>query len=283
VNKYQLVWKGNVIAEKAPSTGAVHFELDNNVITVAKNSTERVTLRVVLNSISNYANSGKKFIASLYAVEARAQGGAALASVTNVAVTDSYANGTALDGNSIVAYATKPTVSTVPMTGLVLSNSALDVYRFSVAADTMGDVSWKVINLNLSGTCTSGTIAECLGATSSMKLKLNGSEVAATFATSSGRLQIVVTNPETITAGSSKTYTVEATLTGFVGDYDTLSIRVKDNNTAFAAPAAYGSVSETDTFVWSDNSGTDGDVSEAQWIDGYKTPGLDTDAFTLKR
>lgn len=283
VSEYQLVWNGNVIASKAPTAGAVHFELDNSLISIAKDATTRVTLRAVLNGINTEANTGKQFIASLYGVEARAKGGSALTSITGVDATDpTYNNSTALDANAIVAYKTLPTLSTATLTG-TLSDGARDVYKFNVGADSNGDVTWKVINLDLSGACTGGTVAVCMGATSSMKLKYNGTTVPATFTTSSGNLQIVLTGVQTVSAATTKSYTLEATLSGFSGDNDTLSIRIKDNQSAFAAPAAYSSVSQTDGFIWTDNSGDDEDTSASQWMDGYKVLGLDTDVFTLKR
>ncbi len=279
VTKFQLVANGTVVAEKAPADGKVHFDLGSaSGIQVAKDGIARVTLRAVLNSINNDDSTGLGLKMALYAAQADGSNGS-LSTITGVAVTDTVA---ALDAaptaNLMLLVKTAPTLATVS-SGLssAISDGTKDVYKFSVTAGATGDVSWKRIVLDVTGTCTgNAATVNCLGATSSMYIKESGDTETATFSTSTGKVIITLDGVETIAAGTSKTYSFGGAISGFSGDNDALSMRVKDNESSFGGPDAYADQSSSVTFVWSDNAGTDASTTDDHWFNGYKVKGLDT-------
>ncbi len=281
VSKYQLVWKGNVIAEAAPVSGKVHFDLaSDKYIAVANGGTEKITVRAVLNNISNVANTGKQFKLALYAMEAQNKSGTTLSSITGVATSDSYVSTTAKFGNSIMTVKTAPTLATVNTLG-TLSNGATEIYRFTVTAPVNGDVTWNKVVLSVGGSCTGGTVAVCLGDTTAMRIKSGGTNIPATFSTSSGKLTIDLTGVESVSANSSVTYYVEADLAHWTIADDTLTVSIKDAGAGFNTPGAYD-VTAT-TFRWADNSGVYESTTDEQWYNGYKVSGLDTATYKLQK
>jgi hypothetical protein len=117
-----------------------------------------------------------------------------------------------------------------------------------------------------------------------MKIEQGGDEITdAVFTTSSGRLNIDISaDRETVSDGTTQTYEVKADLEGF-GNNDSLSVGVKDLENSFTVGGdTYANVdSAFETFIWTDNSGTDDNANVEHWFNGFKVPGLDTDYLSM--
>jgi hypothetical protein len=293
VSEYQLVNEaGTVLDTAVPTSGKAQFDLGNNKVLVGTNQVVRLSVRAKMNSITDDSQTGQQFKIALYAIEADGPN-AQLSSITGVAVTDTVA---ALDAaptlNAHQVARTAPTITAGghdfvdPSYQRVLVNGDAQIFEFDVAANASGDVSWKGIVLTPSGNCTGGAVLACLGATTSMRIEdANGNTIAASFSTTSisGKLTITLDGVDTISAGQVESYSVFATIAGFTGDNDSLTVKVADAQTAFAAANVYASVT-SNTFIWSDNSGSfEATTTDTQWFNGYRTNGLDTKTLTLKQ
>jgi len=289
VSEYQLVVDGEVIASKAPINSKVHFELAE-ALTVEKDANVNIVVKAILNDINSAANTGKEFNMSIYAMEA-ISGGSSLTAITNLVVTDVDTSlASAPKGNEIIVYKAVPTLATVDLSDKKLSSGEEEIYKFSLTADG-NDVSYVNATFAVSGSgagCSSN-IMSCVGATSSMKLKdVNGelSTVVFSTSTSGGVYYIHMESPTAITVseGSTKSYSLYATLNGFTTEGNDLSIRIADVVSAHVAPDASADLTSGNyTFVWSDNSGADETLTEDQWMNGYKLTGLETDSFTMEK
>ncbi len=304
INKYQLVIDGEVVNEKAPVAGKVHFELSgDDRLFVPKDGTSRVTVRAVLNPITQATQTGKKLALALYAAEAEsAASGADLGAIGGgLAVTDSVA---ALDsaptGRTMVAFQTRPTLTGFAPDTLVLTNGVMELYEFSVTADSKGDLAWGAVIFNLSGVCdgaASDEVTECISNVSLYELEgssrdeidittsfVSTTSVSSTASELKVQINTSTDSVEEVTAGTSKRYVLEATLANFE-DGDSLSIGIRDQRDTHATPAdfntALGNAGFIGPFVWSDNAGVDTSLTEAHWVTGHEVEGLNTKTISL--
>ncbi|TAL49902.1 hypothetical protein EPN81_04300 [Patescibacteria group bacterium] len=196
-------------------------------IEVAAGTSKTITAKLVLNDIGTGAASSQNNIAT---------------SLDSTRYLDS--NGTVAteatdrDGNEIRAYNSIPTVSHVDLTNSTLVNGqALDVYKFTVTANSNGSVALKQIRLPITWTDGDADTLEM----ESWKLYKNGTDIStsstavviqddtgADIEDTTGALEanttvIVIwdTNEEVISAGETVTYVLRATPTGFDSDSDT--------------------------------------------------------------
>lgn len=202
--------------------GALVTGLD---IEVAAGSSKTLTAKLVLNDIGSGAASSQRNLAL------------ALDSVRNANSTGTVATDTTdRDGNEIRAYNSIPTVSHVDLTNSTLVNGqALDLYKFTVTANSNGTVAIK--QLKFPSTWTDGGGADTLEM-ESWKLYKNGTDISTSSTAvvlseedgndvegTSGMLEndgtlVVIwdTNEEVIAAGETVTYTLRATPQFFDND-----------------------------------------------------------------
>ena len=309
ISKYQLVVDGKVLDEKNPTDGKVRFELSSGDLIVEKDGTERVTVRAVFNKITDEAQSGRRIALALYALEAESDGpGTGLARNTGVTstagtrleVSDTVADlDLALTGETMAIYQSIPTVAGVSLGTNSLNSGTQDIYKFTVSADAQGDISWAYVALDLTGECKNDQdAAQCITDINLYEITSGGSrqDLSATFVTSSNNTSAVEArigvssstpnNIQTVAAGTTKTYVVEATFAG-IQAADSISVRMRDHSTAHFNPktlaGALTSAGSTGPIVWSDNSGVDADASEAHWYIGRDVPGFDTLLQTFEK
>lgn len=208
--------------------GALVTGLD---ITIAAGSSKTITAKLVLNDIGSGAASSRNNLAL------------ALDSVRNSNSSGTVAtDSTDRDGYEIRAYNSVPTVSHVDLTNSTLVNGqALDLYKFTVTADSNGSVALKQIKLPI--TWTDGD-ADTLQM-ESFKLYKNGTDIstsssAVVITDDTGLLNLEVattgqeaveatttviviwdTNEEVVSAGETATYVLRGTPQGFDSDSDT--------------------------------------------------------------
>ncbi len=200
---------------------------------VAAGSSKTITAKLVLNDIGSGAASSQQALTL------------ALDSVRNLNSSGTVAtDATDRDGNEIRAYNSIPTVSHTDLTNSTLVNGqAIDVYKFTVTADSNGSIALK--QLQLQATITDdGTDTADLLEMESWKLYKNGTDVSTSatavqiededgadiedttgIAEANGANSAIYiiwdTSEEVISAGETVTYTLRATPQSFDLDGDT--------------------------------------------------------------
>ena len=230
--------------------------------------------------------------------------------------------------NEIRAYNSIPTVAVVDLTNSTLVNGqAIDLYKFTVSANSNGAIALKQIKFPITWTDTEADTLEV----ESWKLYKDGTDIStsstavliqddagADIEDTTGALEanttvvaIWDTNEEVISAGSTVTYTLRGTPTGFdsngtTGDEDYFTIYLAgdtahngtdicledsgagdiwelDAQVSSACTAASSSNSAYN-FIWSDNSGESHDASvetgSGDWTVGYLVLALDLSGET---
>jgi len=204
--------------------------------------------------------------------------------------------GSALTGNTQYAYASLPTISNVALgeTSLV-AGSGKTIARVNIAADAAGGIDWKLIKFTITKPA-----AVSLGSNTDTTLWSltddNGTAIPGTFASStdlatttgtaitSGTVTFTATNPETISAGSSKTYRLKTTIGGTIAAYDTVTTRIAQGTIGHAQSTEYATAGiATATFIWSDNSYSTGGHSATtpDWNNDSLIKNIPTDSQAL--
>ncbi|TXG78965.1 hypothetical protein E6Q11_00045 [Candidatus Dojkabacteria bacterium] len=276
-------------------------------VVVPANSTKTITAKLMLNTIGTSAGTSQSNAAL-------SLDSAKYADSQGVETTD----GTDRAGNELYVFKTIPTLAQVDLAnGTLVNGQATDIYKFTVSASAQGALALKQIKLPV--TWSDGGTADTLEV-ESLKFYENGVDITANVVmqdedgnsveSTSGLLEsddslYITWNSTlegTVPAGSTTTYTVRGTATGFratgadtvgdtvslylAGDASANGTSVYLNGTAVAtiwglhtAAAATGSGS-AQAFIWSDNASSshvaDGNASSTgDWANGYKVLNLD--------
>jgi hypothetical protein len=245
---------------------------------VAANTSKVIDVYANVGSIgTNAATTSANLAVILTGFETRNSNG--VASTTQV-------GWTALAGNNIYAFKTKPTISNVALPSTILTTGNVTVAKFTITADAGGTVAWRKLVMNVaSSTGTSGTnfqdtayniydAANDSVALSGMTTNVTpGAGTTVTF-TSAGTDQEV---------SGSKTYVVKATIGGTVVTNSSFSHNISTVG-AYLAPNTYTSASgATNNFVWSDESATNHSGTTADWMGDYLVKNLTTDSQVLTK
>ncbi len=208
----------------------------------------------------------------------------------------------ATTGRTKVLRKTKPTISLVALPSSVLSTGNQVAMRFTVSADGAGDVAFDHIQVALSKTANP-TLAS--SGTSSLRRVGDSANLAGTTAltgalgaagAAAGTLDILLTNEETVAAGTSRTYDVRLAVGGSAGSGDSVSASLNGDGAAAgtesglltSAGAGLAEVAGTArNFVWSDvSSVTHGDLvvgSSTDWANGRYLKVLPSDTQTMSK
>lgn len=302
------------------STGNVIYFTGLNV-SVAANTTKVLTLDFVLATPSTDGTTittGKNVAATMSYIKALTSQGVVKENGSGITLSSAA-------GNYTYVNKSVPTFTFVPVTGqgtLLISGSPIKLYSFTVGADAKGPVALKqlkfAVTVNDGGTDSApalGTFKFYRGTTditnSVTILKSAGTTIEDTNTIAEGGstyAYVIFDTEETIAAGSSYTYTLKATPTGFMGvsgDTDSVSVSLANDATPAGASAGadathfytYGSSnSEIQTLataaagtgstaanvIWSDNSAVSHsytyNASSADWFNGYLIQNLPLDA-----
>jgi hypothetical protein len=237
--------------------GAGKF-LVNDKVLVAANGTKTLTVKVSLNPISNDGTATNKDLQfALVDVKFKSSAG----TLTGPQVENEIAN-------SFRIRKTVPTVALQTLPSTLLTAGDQVVSKFTVAADANGDVSLKKVVLSYATTTNSGILGIANNA-----VKINGSskDVASVLDAAAKTLTVTFATPEVVTAGTSKTFEVLATLS--VGGTGAESVTTK-----IVEDAAYAT-DGTGNFVWSDGA----DISADTFSNGKRVPGLTTATQVLSK
>jgi hypothetical protein len=251
-----------------PVNGAGKFTITGDKIKIAASGNKTLSVRVVLNNIDNDAAATNKDVhLGLTTVKFKSSSG----SETTQSAATGGSNG--ILANSFRVRKTVPTVALLALPTTILTAGDQVVSKFTVTADANGDVTLGRLVLTWA-TSTNSTIAGL--STSSGGVKVNGSlkNVASlvSIASSTITLDFSAATPEVITAGTSKTFEVLATLGVSGNGAESVTTKIVEN-------AAYDTTGATGSFVWSDGAS----VSSNTWSNGRRVSGLTTATQVLSK
>jgi hypothetical protein len=158
-----------------------------------------------------------------------------------------------------------PTFSAQSNSTTAAPNNSTVLYQFTVAADPAGAVDFNQFSFNV-GTSTSNTLTASnfyLYDAANPSIALN---TTAGNATTGGLVAITPASIVQIPAGSSKTFILKATISGWETG-SSLSINLAPADTTLISNVAAGSVSGN--YVWSDRSANSDSTTATQWTNGY--------------
>lgn len=236
---------------------------------VPANGTADLEVLVDVPTISSGATSGSRISVDVdYNSSFKARSAAGTES-TSFGSADLSSNAELVVRKSIPTITRVASGTSVPATGV-------PVYKFTVAADSAGTVEFKQITLNVA---TSGvTISDMYIRRSGETTNLNDTAVNAD-ANSEATFLIgaVDDDVEQIGAGSSKTYEIHGTVTGWGTSGDSLVISLDDDDSSFTANATANSLRTSNSIVWSDVSTIPHTTATSDWTNGYLLKDLAND------
>lgn len=178
----------------------------------------------------------------------------------------------ATSGGTFYVRKTIPTITKIS-TGSATPSTGTALYKFTIAADASGAIEWKKLTFNVatSGvTITDMYLREVGGSsninTSNVQADSNADVAIYSGTSTSGGVQQVA-------AGSSKTYELFGTVTGWTSG-DSVVINFEEDS-SFAGNASSAGMSSN--IIWSDRSATSHTTITSDWINGYLLKDLSTD------
>ncbi len=308
------LWDGvSLIAGPAFPNGSGYIDFSNFAFAVPRDTAKTLTVKATLNQVGpTGADSGIDVGVTLCAgnndgtcwaggPEPQEDGTYEVRSATTNVVVDTVGNPGNIQGRAKILRKTTPTVTLAPLPSSTLSNGTQTLARFTITADTAGDLSVKSIAfepaLNDTGgawlAISSPTIREVGQGTN---LPHTSSVVACTtgptpeLATGTCHFSMPLTNALIIPAGQSRTYEFRAVVAGADATGETISTKLLGDTARVTGSI---SVHQGDVingtlyqFIWSDMSAiphNDLPGGSADWTNGHLVRGLTTDAQTLVR
>ncbi len=243
---------------------------------IPANTSKTIDVYVSLGSVgTNAGQTGSNVGISIRGMKYRNSNGVettATSSMTEVAT---------LLGNNQFVYKTKPVITNVALPTSVLTAGTMSVYKFQVAADAGGTLSWRKISLNVGTSAPSGAFT-VTGWT--LYDAANESTALANVNASSGSAVMVdFTSSVDQEVSGSKTYVVKATIGGSPVTGSTVSHSIGTGVSVHTNPVVFSSVGVPSRFTWSDQAITPHTASVASWNDEYLVRNLPTDSLTLTK
>jgi len=289
-----------VPAASGSLAGVVKLENTNGLFTLDANTTKQLTVKAVLgdcadSACSSYTLKGLSgqssstegiiaYIALSSDFEAVA-GNTTLTSITSSSGEDV--------GNIKRLYKSYPTITVSSPSSSILTSGEVEALKFTIAATSAGDVEIGRIEINVVTTqasIASNTVTIRSGGVDVAESStINGDCAASTgaSATCSADGIIEFTTPERIAAGTSKTYSVFLTTSNLASGADSLVTKLKGDATDYVTPDTFAIVSQgTNSFVWSDMSGSNGNphsATTADWHNGFNLKTLPSGAKGLTK
>lgn len=309
------LYDGATLVQSLPLSGNDADSGTNNMASftslnwvVTSNTTKVLTVKFMLNTIGTGAGTSQQNVAAqLDRVRYQDSAGSVSTYTTDT------------NANELYVYKTIPTISRNNLAGTLVNGTEMDLYSFTVSASSSGPVSIKQLSFPIGWTDNVGT-ANTLEI-ESMKLYENGVDVTASVnildnagadvedatglleANTHVRVVWASALESTVAAGTTKTYVLKGTPSGFTApaDDDTFSLYLvgdaAHNSTSVylnagdadgiidldtTAGVANASASEP-FFIWSDNSSSThsasvGASSSGDWANGYKVLNLNLSA-----
>lgn len=265
----------NIEAFDLPSSGAGSFIVPVND---DKNLTVKVTFANIGTSLAGNSGQWIKLATTTVAANHKALG------------TDSGTSANILGdaGTTTGAkyFRSLPTLAHVSQEN-TLANGTRELYRFTVSADDADDIAIQSFNFTYS-TTSADTASWKLTEMESGKIVRTG--VANSGAEGAGSLDISVNSSTygagfiTIPKGDTYTYKLEATVTNAATAGDSIEVYLTTDSAALSTATGVemetASNADSDTngnFVWSPISDGSASLTDVDWMNGYKVPGIEVD------
>ncbi|MFA6529281.1 MAG: hypothetical protein WCT09_00180 [Patescibacteria group bacterium] len=240
-----------------PVSGAGKFTISSGEVKIDANLSKTLSVKVVLNNIDNDVNATNKDIKlSFTSVKAKSSSGAEYTSAS-----------TNVDANSFRVRKTVPTVALAALPATLLTAGDAVISKFTVTADSNGDVTLKKIVLTVA--TSTATVTPMAAGTA---VRVNGSMKALASSTLVGTLMTLDfadSAVEVISAGTTKTFEVYGNISGTIDTGSSVSTKISE-------PTSYTAAS---SFEWSDGAS----VSTPTYSNGYKVPGVTTMTQTMSK
>jgi len=250
----------NLIDSFVPVNGEGKFTINSNQVVIAANANKTLSIKVVLNDISNDDTATNKDIHfGITTMKFKSSAGS------------ETTQGVALLANNFRLRKTIPTVAYQELTDKTLNAGDKVIAKFTVTADSNADVTLGKLVLVTSNTA-SATIA-----TTTNPLKVNGSNKTATATIGTDDMTILLGTPEVIAAGTTKTFEVLATVGVSGTGSESITAKIVEDTPNYAVGSSVGDVSGS--FVWSDNAS----VSTDTYANGHRVNGLTTTTWVLSK
>lgn len=301
------LWDGATkITDDVTLTSATPNYVDFNSFTtdfiVPKDGNKTLTVKGNMNTTAGGATSGTEVTVTLarYSTaavddvfEARGMNG------SNTVLTGASVATLPKVGSSMYLRKTAPTLSEGTLSTPTISNgSENEIYKFTVTADAKEDVSINALRFGV--TLTDNGTDQTLSA-ASFKLYRGSTDITSlvTLTDDDGGTPTILeddtflnvswgTGEEVVAKGTSNTYTLRATLTGYtVGTEDDAIRVILKNDVALTTNTntVAGVIAEGATklnFIWSDNSSTSHDpATSSDWTNGYLIKNLPFSGRTM--
>lgn len=249
-------------------------------LVVPQNSSKTLTLKAVTHKVGTLesGNSGENFTVTITGVEAKGNstGSTSVAKdgLDNVGTTAKY------------IYKTVPTVTKVSLSGMANGNQ--DLYKFTVTADSKGDVGFAKATFKITTTSVTVTnlklyedgvdkVETAINATSAESTAGGVDVFNILFDTGVGKEYMLVG------AGETKTYVLKGDVTGWDSSAS-MQIQMLSDNDAVSSLDTLDEIDKgaQDNFIWSDlflgyNSTTA--TSANEWTNGYKVFATSSQSF----
>ncbi len=240
-----------------PVSGAGKFTISSGEVKIDANLSKTLSVKVVLNNIDNDVNATNKDIKlSFTSVKAKSSSGSEYTSAS-----------TNVDANSFRVRKTVPTVALAALPATLLTAGDAVISKFTVTADSNGDVTLKKIVLTVA--TSTATVTPMAAGTA---VRVNGSMKALASSTLVGSLltlDFADSAVEVISAGTTKTFEVYGNISGTIDTGSSVSTKISE-------PTSYTAAS---SFEWSDGAS----VSTPTYSNGYKVPGVTTMTQTMSK
>lgn len=252
-------------------------------LVIPQNGAKTLTLKAVTHKVGQLESgtSGDGIVIGVTGLEAKGK------STGSTSVTKTGLDTTTT--NTLYIFKTKPTVTKVSLSGM--ANGEQDLYKFTVAADSKGDVGFYKASFNISTTSATVTNFKIYEIDGSSETDLSSNVLTTTEVQTSGSGGTggtVVLNAlfdtdstgiaaggemRTIGAGSSKTYALRGNVTNW-GTNSSIQVQMLgENSTVTMQVASTVDNDADDNFIWSDlflgyTSTTA--TAAVEWTNGYK-------------
>ncbi len=282
-----------LVAGPVPVDSTGNADFSGMSFVVPKDGSKTLTVKADLNTISGGATSGANLkittdLSSPTSGTFEYRGTQSSTVATTISATD-------VTGKDKILRKTKPTVSLASLPTSTLSNGTQVISRFTVTADAAQQVSLKNIGFEVNMNNVGGT---ALALTSPAIREVGqGSDISATTTsailncTGSATCQFTVafTNEQSVSAGTSKTYELRATVAGADTSGESISTKLLGDAAVDSGALSVSGTKVNGTvynFIWSDNSAiphNDTDAGSTDWTNGRYVKVLPSDAQTMTR
>ena len=301
------LWDGSTQVGSASFTGNSYNATStlSGTFTIPKDGDKVLTIKADLGNVGTglaTSSSGALIAVDYDGADTTGTQGTGVDSGTTIS--QSSSSDTAMSGVRVMK--SYPTVAkqTSGLSSTLIAQSGIDLYRFSITANTAGDIGLNKLVVNVA--TSSASTANGTTSVTNLLVKaytdsgfsnvVGGSytagQVVATMAglVSNGDNSAVLSSPLTIPAGQTYYFKVVgdvAQVAGTTGSAGTVTTKITGDAAYPALAALMGQyVTGLGNFVWSPLSTTTAATANLDWTNGYQVTGLPsggTDSFTLSK